>query len=77
MALVLMALLCITISDFFSPPKSTAAEPDAPTRSILIVVGAPGEEEYAKSFREWAERWRTICTSNSSKVEWIDGTKPS
>ena len=77
MALVLMALLYVTTNGFFAPQNSTAAEPDAPTRSILIVVGAPGEEEYAKSFREWAERWRTICTSNSSKVEWIDGTKPS
>ncbi len=77
MALVLMALLCITTNGFFAPPKSTAAEPDAPTRSILIVVGAPGEEEYAKSFREWAGRWRTVCSSNTSKVEWIDGTKAS
>ncbi|MCY2981521.1 MAG: hypothetical protein NTU79_22910 [Planctomycetota bacterium] len=75
--LLLIALLCITTNCFFSPLKSTAAEPDAPTRSILIVVGAPGEEEYAKSFPEWAERWKTVCTSNTSKVEWIDGTKPS
>jgi hypothetical protein len=77
MALVLMALLYVTTNGFFAPQNSTAAEPDAPTRSILIVVGAPGEEEYAKSFREWAGRWRTVCSSNTSKVEWIDGTKAS
>lgn len=44
------------------------AEPSArPT--VLVVVGAPGTEEYAKQFRERAERWRqaaarggAVCT---------------
>lgn len=26
--------------------------------SVLVVVGAPGAEEYGKQFRQWAERWR-------------------
>src|SRR5687767_4627683 len=27
--------------------------------SVIVVVGAPGEAEYATQFHEWSERWRT------------------
>lgn len=37
--------------------------------TVLVVVGAPGTEEYGKQFRTWAERWRqaakrggAVCT---------------
>ncbi len=27
-------------------------------QSVLVVVGAPGEEEYASQFQSWTDRWR-------------------
>lgn len=43
-----------------------------PRRSILVVIGASGEEEYGKSFREWSKRWRTAFQSDDFLL--IDGT---
>lgn len=42
-------------------------------RDVLVVIGAPGESEYAALFREWGERWRNALSS-SCRVELIDGT---
>jgi hypothetical protein len=30
-------------------------------QSVLVVVGAPGEEEYGARFRAWSERWREVA----------------
>ena len=43
-------------------------------RSILIVVGAAGEEEFGKIFRESAERWRTALPADELLI--LDGTDP-
>ena len=43
-----------------------------PRRSILVVVGAAGEEEFGKAFREAAERWRTAFQAEDFLL--IDGT---
>lgn len=34
------------------------AAADVPRQSVLVVVGAPGTEEYGTQFREWAARWQ-------------------
>ena len=43
-----------------------------PRRSILVVIGASGEEEYGKAFLEWSKRWRTVFQSDDFSL--IDGT---
>ena len=42
-------------------------------RSILVVVGAAGEEEFGKAFHESAERWRSAFPSDDFRL--IDGTE--
>lgn len=50
-----------------------AVSDDAKTgRSILVVVGAAGEEEFGKAFRESAERWRSAFQSEDFLL--LDGT---
>jgi hypothetical protein len=41
-------------------------------RSILVVVGAPGEEEFGRAFRESAERWKRAFASDDLLM--LDGT---
>ncbi|MCY2982905.1 MAG: hypothetical protein NTY15_04625 [Planctomycetota bacterium] len=41
-------------------------------RSILVVVGAAGEEEFGKIFRESAERWRVALQAD--ELQLLDGT---
>ncbi len=50
-----------------------AVSDDAKTgRSILVVVGAAGEEEFGNAFRESAERWRSAFQSENFLL--LDGT---
>jgi hypothetical protein len=41
-------------------------------RSILIVIGAAGEEDFGKTFRESAERWRTALPADDLLI--LDGS---
>lgn len=41
-------------------------------RSILVVIGAAGEEEFGKAFRESGERWRAAFSSEDFSL--LDGT---
>jgi len=43
-------------------------------RSIMVVVGASGEEEFGKAFRESAERWHTAFQSEDFLL--LDGSDP-
>lgn len=57
-----------------SPP---AASPPEPSQHLILVIGAPGTEEYATNFRTWAGRWEeaaqhagiscTVIGKNSSE----------
>jgi hypothetical protein len=46
---------------------------DPITRDVLLVVGAPGEAEYASIFTDAAERWRAAFDGPSTLLLWIDG----
>ena len=46
LSFVLVPLLALLGSDASDPPV------------VIVVVGAPGSEEYGKQFRAWAERWK-------------------
>jgi hypothetical protein len=53
-----------------------AASPQEPPRpSVLVVVGAAGEEQYAPQFREWAARLRTAAEKGKAHFEVI-GLEP-
>lgn len=64
--------------DTATPPatqtETNLTPPLALNREVLIVIGAPGEDTYAKEFRNWAERWKTALQLSAIKV--IDGTQP-
>ncbi len=63
----LMAILC-----HFAAWKESYALEDGPRRSILVVVGAAGEEDFGKVFRESAERWRSAFQTEDFTL--LDGT---
>lgn len=55
--------------------SSSAADPSLPDREVLVVIGAPGETEYANVFRSWADRWRQVFgTDPRTAFQLIDGT---
>ena len=64
-----LLLICSDSGEGCDPAESP---PQKPRRSILVVIGAAGEEEYGKAFREWSERWRAAFQSDDFLL--LDGT---
>lgn len=69
--------LPLLMATCFQMPPEPPKEPSQPT--VLVVVGAAGEEQYAPQFREWAERWRAAAEKGKANFEIIgqaeDGSK--
>jgi hypothetical protein len=42
--------------------------------SVLIVVGAPGEEEFGKMFDDWGQLWKEAATKAQARVTSVGGT---
>ena len=42
-------------------PVLCLAEPDVNRPAVVVVVGAPGSEEYAGKFSQWAENWEAAA----------------
>ena len=64
---------CLAIGSNLQFPTASALDLTSQSkRSVLIVVGAAGEEEYGKIFRESAERWRVALQADDLTL--LDGT---
>lgn len=60
-----VAILCIGLlagMGFAAQPG-----PTADNRTVIVVVGAPGEPEYAPQFEKWAGLWEQACTRSGAK----------
>ena len=42
--------------------------------SVLVVVGAPGEEEFGDLFDAWAQHWKDACAKAGAKPILVGGT---
>ncbi len=61
------------VSDDVSP-RATAAQ-----ASLVIVVGAPGNDEYGSHFTRWADLWAEAAQAGGVPVQWVgtDETDPN
>ena len=48
-----------------------AAATPAERASVIVVVGAPGEEEYGRSFSQWAARWEKAAKQGGAESKVI------
>jgi len=60
----LFLLLAVAFASAAFASSSTNAE-DKPT--VIVVVGAPGEEEYGKNFQKWAGLWEKASRDGGAK----------
>jgi len=71
LSLVLISCLGITLG--LQGHKTSAIDTVVQTkRSVLVVVGAAGEDEFGKIFRESADRWRAALQADDLTL--LDGT---
>jgi hypothetical protein len=51
---------CVLAQDASPAPTESPSETSAPESSqqLILVIGAPGTEEYATNFKTWAARWK-------------------
>ena len=66
-------ILLTVLPAILIPAAVTADEPGHP--DLLLVVGAPGLDEYRAAFAEWADRWMTAATAAEVELQVI-GVKP-
>ncbi|WP_250846661.1 hypothetical protein [Aquisphaera insulae] len=57
-------LLAMALCSQPAPATAPASPPDRPT--VIVVVGAPGDEEYGGEFRRWAGLWRSAAEKGSA-----------
>ncbi len=50
---------------------AVAATPTAERASVIVVVGAPGEEDYGRSFAQWAARWEKAAKQGGAESKVI------
>ncbi|MFM7056705.1 MAG: hypothetical protein ACKO2P_07250 [Planctomycetota bacterium] len=73
-----LALLLTTASLQAQDTSSTATSPTPDRPTVIVVVGAPGTEDYGTAFQQWAERWQKAASSGAADFTWIGpGTGPS
>jgi len=71
-SVVLTLLLTVTAA------AQEAQTSSPPRQSVIVLVGAPGTDEYGEQFREWADQWREASERAAADfalvgVEPIDG----
>lgn len=64
---LLIILLCIAASPRAAEPQ----QPPARDLDVLVVVGAPGNDEYEKRFADMTGLWQTACDKAKVKCEII------
>ena len=77
--LIAVRFACVAVAILFLQSFGKTVARDEPTQqlSVLIVVGASGESEYADTFRASAMRWVVACQVNDNDVTLFDGTEKS
>ena len=63
-----MLIGVVTILLLLGP--ESAAKP-----TVIVVVGAPGADEYAPQFRDWSERWRAAAENGGAEFKLIGYAK--
>jgi hypothetical protein len=62
------------------PPAAFAQSPvdDATARPrVIVVIGAPGTEEYATAFRNWADAWRLAAEKGGAEFTLLGADDPT
>lgn len=64
---VLQLLIGTTVALAVSSPAHVDRI-DRPQHSLLLVIGAPGEDQYGEMFLDWADKWRAVADAAGAKI---------
>ena len=56
---------------FLAPHSAVVAAVMAERASVIVIVGAPGEEEYGRSFSQWAAHWEKAAKQGGAESKVI------
>ena len=57
-ASALRAIVCLAGSFQISVAQDSSPAPDSARQELVVVIGAPGTDEYRTTFESWAARWK-------------------
>lgn len=63
----------LILACLFGAPAPLAAEQAPTPPTVIVVVGAAGEDEYGRQFHAWADRWAEAARRGGAQVERIGG----
>ena len=61
----LLIFLCLFLAAFSAPGSNATNGEDCAT--VIVVVGAPGEEQYGKNFEQWTAHWEKASREAGAK----------
>jgi hypothetical protein len=64
-----MSLCCGVLCSTFAASAASAQTNDQ--RALVLVIGAPGEPEYAEQFSAWAQLWTAAATNGGLQISVI------
>jgi len=68
---VARAVACAALFRTASALAAEAAPQSNDVATVIVVVGAPGEEDYGTKFNEWASRWEKASKTAGAKCKGI------
>jgi hypothetical protein len=76
-AAVAIALAMLARAAWAEVDDSSNAETEASRPRVVVVIGAPGTDEYAAMFRDWAEAWRAAADVGGAQFTLLGADAPS
>lgn len=65
---IVSSLLLVICGSSLFPCDCLAEDVSSPRGDLLLVVGAPGSDDYAEQFRSWATSWQTAATAGRLRI---------
>ena len=66
--MVLIHRLCLSCLALLCTSNLVHAESSS---QIIVVIGAPGTDEYGKEFADWADHWRRVAKESGTSIDLI------
>lgn len=73
---VVALIACLALLLLWAIPLHSV-ESDAPAGDMLVIIGAPGTEDYRERFHQWADRWIAAAQRGKLQVHVIGGEADS
>ena len=70
-------IVCLACSCQVGVAQEPATPPSSARQELIVVIGAPGTDEYRATFESWAARWKVAAERAAADCTMIGAVEPS